>query len=79
METTVIYRDDVLANLARNMASLMDRDGYGVRELARVADVDPMQVSRLMREERLPSVDVIARIAEALDSTVDALIAKKTK
>lgn len=48
--------------------------GLSQRQLAQIAGVDPMQISRYERGQGLPAADTLAAIAEALHLSADTLL-----
>lgn len=64
----------VRLNLAENLSAAMAAGNMTQSELALRANVKQVFVSRLVRGIALPNVADIANIAEALGTTVDALI-----
>ena len=63
------------AILARNLRMLRQAKGLSQEELADRADVTANYISSLEREEYAASVDVIERLAEALDIAPQAFFA----
>ena len=68
----MLTRTDALDVVADRLREAMARKGFGVRELARASDNDPMTVSRLMNRKNMPAADAMARIAEALGVSLDS-------
>lgn len=71
--------DEVLSNLARNLTALLDERGISRGQLARMTSEDTMTISRTARGTNMPGAAVLARIAEALEVSVDWLISKHGK
>lgn len=63
-----------------NFSKIRKNKGITQAELADMLNVSQQHISAYERGERTPGVDVAARIADALDVTVDELIfIKETK
>jgi DNA-binding XRE family transcriptional regulator len=52
-----------------------EKRGMGLRDLARRAGMSPAHLSMLERGQRNGSLDTLRRLATALDTTIDALVA----
>lgn len=64
--------DQALANIAANVKRLRgDRSQYW---LAKQLGITPIQVSRLENGENMPGAGRLARLAEVLGTTTDALL-----
>lgn len=59
----------------RNMKRIREEKGLKQNELARLADISPQQISKYenAKNSTMPSIDVAAKIAEALEVTIDEL------
>jgi len=59
----------------RNMKRIREAKGLKQNELARLSDISPQQISKYenAKNSTMPSIDVAARIAEALEVTIDEL------
>ena len=60
--------------LAMNVRAARDRLGLSQEALAYEAEIDRTCISGIERGKRNPSVDLIARLAEALKTTPAALL-----
>lgn len=60
--------------LAMNVRAARDRLGLSQEALAYEAEIDRTYISGIERGKRNPSVDLIARLAEALKTTPAALL-----
>jgi transcriptional regulator with XRE-family HTH domain len=69
----VLTKNEALVTVADNVRHAMAKTGIGVNELARIADVHPMTVSRLINRHGMPVADALARIADALSVRLDLL------
>lgn len=61
--------------MSEKLKALMAQRGVSQTELARVAGVSEAFVSYVIRGYKMPSVDVLKRIADFLEVTIDWLIA----
>jgi transcriptional regulator with XRE-family HTH domain len=68
--------DDVKANLSENLARLLADRGWSQSELARRTTDHVMTISRICRGQNAPTAGVLARIAEALDVSIDRLVSQ---
>lgn len=76
----MISKDQLLDTLTSNINVLMERNGLGVRELARNCDVAAMTISKLARgQAKLPTLDVVLKIADYFGLTVEELAEKKLR
>ncbi len=60
--------------LAENVSDLLDSRGWTQKQLADATGENQMMISRIVRGEHIPAASVLARIAEALDTTMDKLL-----
>jgi len=65
--------------LARNIKRIRLERGLSQEELAHRADIDRTYISALERRVYAASIDVVGRIAKALDVEPAALLAKPTR
>ena len=65
---------EVTGRLAANLTALMDRKGLSQLELERLSGVTPGTVSDILMAESCTRVCTVARLAEALGTTVDRLV-----
>lgn len=56
--------------IGAKVLELRKRKGISRHHLAVAADVSPATIDRLEREERVPKLELLGRIASALDATV---------
>lgn len=61
----------VLARLAKNIRAMIDEEGISIRQLAEKAGVSNNIISRMLREEREPTLSSIERVCKALGISVD--------
>lgn len=66
--------EDVRAILARNIKAARKRLNISQEELAARAEIDRTYVSGIERQVRNPTITVVARFAEALETTAANLL-----
>ncbi|MGV0910856.1 helix-turn-helix domain-containing protein [Martelella sp. FOR1707] len=66
--------EDVRAILARNIKAARKRLNISQEELAARAEIDRTYVSGIERQVRNPTITVVARFAEALETTTANLL-----
>ncbi|WP_187326766.1 helix-turn-helix domain-containing protein [Martelella lutilitoris] len=66
--------EDVRAILARNIKAARRRLNISQEELAARAEIDRTYVSGIERQVRNPTITVVARFAEALETTTANLL-----
>ena len=66
-------------NIAANVSRLLEERGMSQRALARAANEPVMNISRLVHGKNEPGIGILTRIAEVLETTVDALLAPTGK
>lgn len=66
--------EDVRAILARNIKAARKRLNLSQEELAARAEIDRTYVSGIERQVRNPTITVVAKFAEALDTTAADLL-----
>lgn len=59
------------------LAKLLDTEGYTQRELANMIGVTEAAISRYLKNEREPKMEIIANLATALNTTTDYLLIGK--
>nr|WP_314432957.1 helix-turn-helix transcriptional regulator [uncultured Brevundimonas sp.] len=64
--------------VARNVRSLRERAGLSQEELAHVARLHTTYLSGIENGRRNPTLDVIERMASALDVEASALLARES-
>lgn len=62
------------ANLGARLRDLRLQQGHPLKVVAKNADVSLPYLSEVERGRKLPALDVLARIATALDTTVPELL-----
>lgn len=76
----MISKDQLLDTLTSNINVLMERNGLGVNELARNCDLAAMTISKLKRgQAKLPTLDVVLKIADYFGMTVEQLVEKRIR
>lgn len=66
-----------MKGFGERLAKLLDIEGYTQRELANMIGVTEAALSRYLRDEREPKMEIIANIATALNTTTDYLLTGK--
>ncbi|CAN7225274.1 helix-turn-helix domain-containing protein [Pararhizobium sp. LjRoot238] len=69
--------EDVCAILARNIKAARKRLNLSQEELADRAKIDRTYVSGIERQVRNPTITVVAKFAEALETTTADLLADR--
>ena len=69
-----IPRDLIIQRLADTLRSERLRLGLSQNEVAQRAGLSHTMVMRVEKQERMPTIDTLLRIAEALDLELGALI-----
>lgn len=72
MLTDTEARDIIAENVRRRLATL----DWSQSDLARETGESPMRISYLVRGVKSPTIGFLARVADALETTVDWLIQK---
>ena len=70
----MIDDERMLANIASNLRALLTDRDWSLRELIRATSIPLMTLSNLANEKHVPGVIALAKIAEALRTTVDYLL-----
>jgi transcriptional regulator with XRE-family HTH domain len=70
--------EDVRAILAQNIKKARSRLNLSQEELAARAEIDRTYVSGIERQVRNPTITVVAKFAEALETTAAELLADRT-
>ena len=63
-----------MEKIGNRIKKLMDKKGYKQKELASMVGVTETAMSRYLKNEREPKMEVVANLATALDTTTDYLI-----
>ena len=71
---TMIDDDTLRANLAASLRWHLEDRGWAQSELAKRAGAKDMEISRIVRGQYLPNSGTLARIAEALGTSIDLLL-----
>ena len=69
----MIQDEQARQNIAENLCRILDDRGLSQVALAKMTDSTEMSISRICRGAHTPGVGIIARIAEALDVSMDRL------
>jgi transcriptional regulator with XRE-family HTH domain len=76
--STVIDNDTAKRNISANVKAMLEEREMSQASLARATGDLEMTISYLVRGVQCPSAALLARVAEALGVTADALLAKPT-
>lgn len=71
----MITDEIVKHNIGANVTRLLEARGLSARGLSREINVAPITVSLIARGRHVPGSGILARIAEALDVSMDRLVA----
>jgi transcriptional regulator with XRE-family HTH domain len=63
-----------MTNFADNLKRIRTQKGISQDELSKKVDIHPVQFSRYERSQSVPSIDVVQKIADALEVTIDELV-----
>ena len=66
--------EDVQEIVARNLRLARQRKGLSQEDLAHQATIDRTYVSGIERQQRNPTILVLAKLAEVLETTASALL-----
>ncbi len=66
-----------MKGFGERIAKLLEIEGYTQRELANMIGVTEAALSRYLRNEREPKMEIIVNIATALNTTTDYLLSGK--
>lgn len=66
-----------MKGFGERLAKLLEIEGYTQRELANMIGVTEAALSRYLKDEREPKMEIIANIATALNTTTDYLLIGK--
>lgn len=70
---------DIAKNLSYNLSELMGRKGIMQNEMAEVCNVSQIFISYVINGHKVPSVEVLKKMADRLGTTIDALISEPKK
>lgn len=60
--------------ISENLKKIRGQKGVSQDELAKKIDIHPVQLSRYERGQSVPSIDIVKKIADALEITIDELV-----
>ena len=63
-----------MTKIGDRILSLFKQSGYSQKELASLVGVTEAAMSRYLKNEREPKIEVVANLATALNTTVDYLV-----
>lgn len=70
----MISTEDAKANISANIRRILDTRGMTVYQLAKLTKEPQNSVYRVVRGDNEPGAVLLARIAEALDVSIDRLL-----
>jgi transcriptional regulator with XRE-family HTH domain len=79
MATAIISDEEAKARLAKNVRRLLSERGWKGSDLARATRENEVRVSNLLRAQTVASGAFVARVAEALEVSIDCLFAPSRK
>ena len=68
-----------MTKIGDRIHSLLKQSGYSQKELASMVGVTEAAMSRYLKNEREPKIEVVANLATALNTTVDYLISGRSE
>lgn len=63
-----------MIKIGDRILSLLKQSGYSQKELALMVGVTEAAMSRYLKNEREPKIEVVANLATALNTTIDYLV-----
>ncbi|HOT13801.1 MAG TPA: helix-turn-helix transcriptional regulator [Bacteroidales bacterium] len=63
-----------MISFSENLKRVRTQKGISQEELSKKIDIHPVQFSRYERAQSVPSIDVVQKIANALEVTIDELV-----
>jgi transcriptional regulator with XRE-family HTH domain len=72
-------RQAILVNVAKALREARERQGLSMSAVAERAGLSQQMVSYVERQMRMPTLDTLLRMAEALDTDLPVLLAKAQK
>jgi transcriptional regulator with XRE-family HTH domain len=64
----------IMVGFSENLKRVRTQKGISQEELSKKIDIHPVQFSRYERAQSVPSIDVVQKIADALEVTIDELV-----
>jgi transcriptional regulator with XRE-family HTH domain len=71
-------KEEAIKRITANLTRLMDEQDISIRELARRVDTSHTTIAQTLSGSRLPSPDVLWRMAECLGTEIGDLFRKKS-
>lgn len=68
-----------MTKIGDRILSLLKQSGYSQKELASMVGVTEAAMSRYLKNEREPKIEVVANLSTALNTTVDYLISGRSE
>lgn len=75
----MISDEDAVRNIARNLQRLLEDRGWSQSHLGRLTGESPTTITRIVRGLNKSGPGILARIAEALDVSIDRLVGPPPK
>lgn len=69
----------MVRNISANLRRLLDERGWSQARLSQESGEKPMTISNLLNGKYVPGIGSLARVADALSTTVDYLIAEHSE
>lgn len=64
----------IMIGFSENLKRIRTQKGISQDELSKKNEIHPVQFSRYERAQSVPSIDVVQKIADALEVTIDELV-----
>lgn len=68
-----------MTKIGGRILSLLKQSGYSQKELASMVGVTEAAMSRYLKNEREPKIEVVANLATALNTTIDYLVSGRSE
>lgn len=68
-----------MTKIGDRILSLLKQSGYSQKELASMVGVTEAAMSRYLKNEREPKIEVVANLATALNTTIDYLVSGRSE
>ncbi len=63
-----------MKGISENLKKVRNKKGISQDELSKMIDIHSVQLSRYERGQSVPSIDIVTKIADALEVTIDELV-----
>lgn len=64
----------IMTGFAENLKKIRAQKGVSQEELSKKIEVHPVQFSRYERAQSVPSIEIVQKMADALEVTIDELV-----